>query len=520
MRPALRSARTFTPAPSSSVREFVLAAAAFARAPILASRALAAVFAALTLAPLFAAMVFAGPPPSASSALTRLQSPAITWPSGTDTCSFENVEGIVIVRAECSTMAGADTIGPFVLDTGAGYLALDAGLAHWLGLEDSAGADPIRYATRALPRLKIGDWTRDQVQPVLLFDADVARRVTDRPVLGLLGQQLVADRVVWIDYQDERLAFLPAEPARDASSDITDSRAALGITLDEHAAPIRFRLLGDGKVVVRGRVGRADARPLTLIVDTGSTKTVLFADSLAAHAPESRHWKAVAGVSAPTLFGDAAARMARVPWLRLEDARDPRDAASESAGEPVAGERHGAPANGRRDASDSGGGVSAPASQRDGAPIAELHDSDAALLDGQLQRILAADIGEPVHGLLGYSFLRHFHVAIDFPRRVLWLDPLPEDVDERPYEYCHVGLQLERRGADVVVAGVLDGSPAARAGIRVGDVLVSLDGDAVARRDVIETTRALEGAPGTHVTVTLRHGGVTREYRLTRKRLL
>ncbi|HUK63726.1 MAG TPA: PDZ domain-containing protein, partial [Dongiaceae bacterium] len=95
-----------------------------------------------------------------------------------------------------------------------------------------------------------------------------------------------------------------------------------------------------------------------------------------------------------------------------------------------------------------------------------------------------------------------------------------DDADERPFEYCHVGVQLERRGAEVVVAGVLDGSPAARAGIRVGDVLVALDGILAAPRDVIETTRALEGPPGTRVMLTLRRGDVEREYRLTRKRLL
>jgi hypothetical protein len=466
---------------------------------------------ALGLAPCVAASIVADARPSAAPALASSAHIPVAWPEGTDTCSFENVEGIVIVRAECSTMAGVDTAGPFVLDTGAGCLALDADLAQRLGLQDSASAEPIGYAARALPRLTIGRWTRDQVQPVLLFDAEVARRVTDRPVLGLLGQQLVADRVVWIDYQDEQLAFLPAKPTRNPSSDIADSRAELGASLSEHAAPIRFRLLGDGKIVVQARVTRsADARPLTLIMDTGSTKTVLFADSLAARSPESRRWKAIAGVSAPTLFGDAAARMARVPWLRIEDARDTRDAA-------------GAPAAGPQDAHDAPGAPAAAHQDTRNAPntpVAEQRDGDAALLDGELQKVLTADIGEPVHGLLGYSFLRHYHVAIDFPRRVLWLDPLPEDVEERPYEYCHVGIQLERRGAEMVVAGVLDGSPAARAGIRVEDVLVTLEGDAVAQRDVIETTRALEGAPGSHVTLTLRRGGVTREYRLTRKKLL
>jgi hypothetical protein len=420
----------------------------------------------------------------------------ISWPDGTDTCSFENVEGIVLVPARCSSGGGADSSGSFVLDTGAGFLALDGGLAHRLGLQDSAAAGPIRFASRALAHLEFGSWTRDQVQPVLIFDADVARRVTDRPVLGLLGQQLVADRAVWIDYRDERLALVPASRAHDPANDVAESRTALTAALGPHAAPIRFRLAGDGKVVVRARVSRsATARALTLIVDTGSTKTVLFADSLKLAAPESRSWKAVAGVSAPTLFGDAGARMARVPWMRLEDARDARDTHPEAAARSTA---------------------DAPASDS----AAELRDMDAALIDGELQRVLEADLGEPVHGLLGYSFLRHFHVALDYPRRVMWLDPLADDVDERPYEYSHVGVQLERRGDDMVVAGVLDGSPAARAGIRVDDVLVSLDGAGVRQRDLTDTARALEGPPGSHVTLTVRRDGVERTYRLTRKKLL
>jgi predicted aspartyl protease len=421
-----------------------------------------------------------GAPPSGASTAAE----PIRWPDGTDTCSFENVEGIVLVSAHCSSMAGVDTTGPFVLDTGAGFLALDADLAHRLGLQDTAAAGPIRFASRPLPRLTIGGWSRDQIQQVLIFDADVARRVTDRAVLGLLGQQLVADRIAWIDYSERRLALIPATAPRESSSDIAESRAALTPALGVDAVPIRFRLLGDGKIVVHARVSRAaNARALTLIVDTGSTKTVLFADSLATLVPESRRWRAIGGVSASTLFGDSGARMTRVPWMRVADARDPQDA-------------------GR------------------GPTAAELEDADVAVLGGEIERVLAADIGEPVHGLLGYSFLRHYRVAIDFPRRVLWLDPRVDDADERAYEYCHVGVQIERRGAEVVVAGVLDGSPAARAGIRVDDVLATVNGAPVTSRDVIETTRALEGPPGSRVELTLRRAGVERQYRLTRKRLL
>ncbi|MFI5371782.1 MAG: PDZ domain-containing protein [Candidatus Eisenbacteria bacterium] len=398
-----------------------------------------------------------------------------------------------------------DTLGSFVLDTGAGYLALDASLARRLDLTDSIASEPVGLADRPLARLAFGNWSQDRIQPVMTFDAGVARRVADRPVLGLLGQSLYRDRAVLIDYQGRRLAFMPSAPPGDSLADVELSRAALGDALSERAAAIRFRLLGDGKVVVRAAVDGSEAASLTLIVDTGSSKTALFHGPLAAAAPQSRHWRTIGGVTAPTLLGDASARIARVPRLLVVDARG---VSRRSSGQAT----DGTPAGGSRGVGDAKG--------RTPGDAAEQRDVDAVVIDGDLERVLSADVGEPVHGLLGYSFLRHYRVTIDYPRRVLWLDPLPRETDDRPYEYCHVGLQLERRESSVVVTGVLDGSPAERAGIRVGDVLVALDDGTVAERDLIETIRSLEGPPGSRVTLTLRRGAVETRYRLTRKRLL
>src|SRR5258706_1396906 len=63
---------------------------------------------------------------------------AISWPAGTEVLRFENIEGIILLRATLRGLASADTTGPLALDTGAGYLALDVGLARTLGIADSA----------------------------------------------------------------------------------------------------------------------------------------------------------------------------------------------------------------------------------------------------------------------------------------------------------------------------------------------------------------------------------------------
>ena len=226
---------------------------------------------------------------------------------------------------------------------------------------------------------------------------------------------------------------------------------------------VPFRLAGDGKVLVRAWVsepGRTARGKLTLIVDTGATKSVFFRAALDRHLPGWTAWPALRGLGAPTLTGDASAELVRVTGIEL---RVPGGAS------PVRG-------------------------------------VDAAVLRGDLGEVLAGDVGEPVDGLLGYSFLKHYRIALDFPRGLLWLDPSRGDVVDRLEEYSHPGLQLESVGGAVRVLAVAEGSPAARAGIRAGDELVAIDGESISGLDVVMISRRLEGAPGTALLLHLRRG--------------
>ena len=50
---------------------------------------------------------------------------------------------------------------------------------------------------------------------------------------------------------------------------------------------------------------------------------------------------------------------------------------------------------------------------------------DAAVIGGDLPGLLEAAVREPVDGLLGYSFLKHFRVAMDYPRGAALAGPDP-----------------------------------------------------------------------------------------------
>ncbi len=413
------------------------------------------------------------------------------WPEGTRQVAFENLEGVILIECTLHGYGGRDTTGPLVLDTGAGFLALDRTLALVLGLADSlSAAGEVAIAPRALPRLEFGGGQYDQVAPVLTVEGDVVRRVTDRPVLGLVGERLLANCAVRIDYRNRRLALVPvAGGAADASevggggrdSDVAraaGSRAALRDVLSAAAVPVPFHLAGDGKLVIEARV--SDPRPprysrwLSLIVDTGATKCVAFDWAIEQFAPRAREWRELRGLWAPTLFGAASARLVRVPELELRAVR---------GGERVRG-------------------------------------LDLAVIRSELGDVLSRATGEAIHGLLGYSFLKHYRVTIDYPHRVMWLERERENWDERPWEYSHVGLQLERDERAARVVAVAEGSPAALAGIAAGDELVALDGGAASALDIVELSRRLEGRPGSITTLVIRRGTIERTYRLTRRQLL
>jgi hypothetical protein len=392
---------------------------------------------------------------------------------------FQNVEGVIVLRAALRGVAGEDTSGAFVLDTGAGFLALDNSLGLRLGLTDSVSERSIGVAARPLPRLMLGSITSDQVGPVLLFESEILSRVTDQPVLGLIGYNVIRDRVLWIDYQAETLAMIPAGPdviLQDTEA-IADSRRLLRGLISGDAVPVRFRMAGDGKVLLPARVtprrGGNVTPWLTMILDTGASKCVVFEDVVEPLAAVSRWRPQVRGLRAPTLAGVSGARLSVARRVEL------RGAARTAVAEGV----------------------------------------EMALLRSAIARQLEQAAGEPIHGLLGYSFLQRFRMACDYPRQVLWLDPVPGAERDPAGKRGHVGIQIEQSGGRVRVVSLAESFPGERAGIAVGDQVLLLDGSPASSMSPIAIGRLLEGAPGTWLTITLRRGELERTYRLRRKSL-
>jgi len=73
--------------------------------------------------------------------------------------------------------------------------------------------------------------------------------------------------------------------------------------------------------------------------------------------------------------------------------------------------------------------------------------------------------------------------------------------------YKGIGAAITMRGGRIFLEEVFDGGAAQQAGLRVGDELVRIGGEAVGGLDLAEVSRRLRGEAGTEVTVTMRPGG-------------
>lgn len=118
------------------------------------------------------------------------------------------------------------------------------------------------------------------------------------------------------------------------------------------------------------------------------------------------------------------------------------------------------------------------------------------------------------------GFVEQWRRAADGPRWDVSLEPMNPGQGQRPEfeQFEGVGMTLDAREGPVRVALVSEGSPAERAGVQAGDVILAVDGQSVAGQNLNAVVARIRGPAGTPVAITFQRSG--REINMTIRRKL
>lgn len=120
--------------------------------------------------------------------------------------------------------------------------------------------------------------------------------------------------------------------------------------------------------------------------------------------------------------------------------------------------------------------------------------------------------GGDVDGNIGAAILREFTWTYDVPHKYLYLEP--DKWFGKAEVEDHSGLVLDTRGRTAKVLSIYPNSPAAKAGVSIGDLLSGKDGQGLTTEQWHDL---LDAPPGTIVSFQVNHQGTARAVSLTLK---
>ncbi len=301
--------------------------------------------------------------------------------------------------------------------------------------------------------------------PVVVFDV-FDTEPTEGALAGVLGADVLRHFMLSIDYRDAR-AWL-------------DEPGAVGLPVDVEASAVEetqvvdLVIAGGGLAQVPGRCAdgcgtmclaptrllvtvqlESLPEPVWMLVDTGASSVVLSPDTAALLGDVDR--PRLDGVTVGTANGNAMAYLTRV------------------------------------------GTMSMGAVRQTSVPV--------LVFDSESFALVSQEVGRPVAGLVGGSFLRRYLVTVDYRASELRLARYVDSSHIDPDEYVRVGFTMTSDSGTWLVADVYPNTDAAASGIARGDEVVQIDGTDISAMDEDAVTSLLgQFTVGQRVPVGIRAG--------------
>jgi len=121
---------------------------------------------------------------------------------------------------------------------------------------------------------------------------------------------------------------------------------------------------------------------------------------------------------------------------------------------------------------------------------------------------------------IGGGLLKRFVVTFDYDHQLMYLKPIAGKVDDLDtFDRSGMWLNVADKGFGIVNVG--EGTPAAKAGIAAGDIVVAVDGKAASSMHLYDLRRRLRNdPPGTQVALTVERNGKPRTVTLVLRDLI
>jgi len=119
-------------------------------------------------------------------------------------------------------------------------------------------------------------------------------------------------------------------------------------------------------------------------------------------------------------------------------------------------------------------------------------------------------INSAINGMLG---------TLDDPYSVYMNEDVTSDFNERLYgDYTGIGTEITmNENGDVMIYQPFEGSPAEKAGLKKGDIIVKIDGETIKGKTSSDVSKMIKGMSGSKVKITITRDGEEIEFEVTRE---
>ena len=82
--------------------------------------------------------------------------------------------------------------------------------------------------------------------------------------------------------------------------------------------------------------------------------------------------------------------------------------------------------------------------------------------------------------------------------------------------YSGIGAEIKLENEEVMIASIFEGSPADKAGLKVGDIILKVDGKEIDKTNLTNVTKVVKGTTGTNVILTIKRDKEEKDVTVTR----